>query len=407
MTRLLSFSAVLLFAAVFMADDASAQADPRIRKPPPEAANLEGGDDFAPPPMEPEEIPELKPRDDITSIKPLPPELPDRTRELLGDTNIILDIPLNQIPNYRDEMRMIVEELTTYARTRMPGYTVVTFGGFDLLSWGQREYDLAELKRPEMAKPSMVADAELPVGFPMHRYRQRVNGFILDGFFCAPIRVPQADVELMRSQSLKALSADHCPPERAENAFEQARKVGIVAHVDTDMDRKFAAIPKVKPNPENSASVENLNAAKSMLINLDNRGFGTKVNWMQALKNTNHDVLVVPAFFNGNQPLTKAEIHTLKFKKLGARRLVLGWIDVGQASDDAYYWQRDWKVGEPSWITALDHTKPGKYHIEFWNPAWKAIIGKMFAGLVDLGFDGIVIANVEAYQRWELMTPVN
>ncbi len=67
-------------------------------------------------------------------IKPLPPEVPDRTKELLGDTTIILDIPLRQIPNYRDEMRKLVEDLGIYARKRDPKFTLVTFGGFDLLT---------------------------------------------------------------------------------------------------------------------------------------------------------------------------------------------------------------------------------------------------------------------------------
>ena len=404
MTRHIILFFAVLFSVALAADSSLAQ---QARQPPPEAADLEGGETAGPPPTEPEEIPELKPQEDITSINPLPPELPDRTTELLGDINVILDIPLSQIPNYRDHMRQIVEELTGYARGRNPGFTVITYGGFDLFSWSQREYDLAELKRPEMTKPSAVADTELPVGFPIRRYQQRVNGFILDGFYCAPIRVPAADVEAMRAQSLKALTVDHCPEDRAQNAFELARKAGIVAHVDTDMMRKFAVVPTVKPDPENSANVENLTAARSMLINLDNRGFGNKANWLLALKNTNHDVVVVDGFYNGNQALTKDDVRGLKYKKLGSRRLVLAWLDVGQASDERFYWQREWRVGNPTWIKAIDRSSPGKYHVEFWNPAWKAIIGKTFGGLVDLGFDGIVLAGVESYRRWEFMTPVN
>jgi endo-alpha-1,4-polygalactosaminidase (GH114 family) len=399
------FLTALLMTAGLTAFAANAQQDQRPRQPPP-GVNLEGGE-AEEEPLEPEEIPELKPQDDITSIKPVAPELPDRTRELLGDTTLMLDIPLNQIPNYRDEMRKIVEELASYARARTPGFTIVTSGGFDLFTWGQREVDLAQLKRPEDAKPSTFTDSELPTGFPMRRYQQRVNGFILDGFYCAPIRVPLADVEKMRNDALKALSIDHCPPERAQLAFDMARKDKIVAHVDTDMGKTFANIPTTRPNPENPASVLNLTDARSMLVNLNNRKFGSKQNWLQALKNTNHDILVVDSFYNGNQALTKAEVDSLKYKKLGARRMVLAWIEISQASDDAYYWQREWQVGNPSWLTSLDRLNPGKYHVEYWNPAWKAIIGKTFAGLVDLGFDGIVISGVEGYRRWEFMTPIN
>ena len=397
----------LSFAAALTANEALAQQ----AKPPSSGAapgaGLEGGDADNGALPEPEAIPQLKPQDDITSIKPIPPELPDRTIELLGDTKAILNIPLNEIPNYRDEMRKIVEDLTTFARAKIPNFTVLTYGGFDLFTWSQREYDLTELKRPEMVKSTSVMDTELPVGFPMRRYQQRVDGFILDGFFCAPLRIPLADVEAMRSQSLKTLSVDHCPAERVQPMYDLARKAGIVAHIDTDMNHKFASIPTMRPNPENPGNVENMTAAKNMLVNLNNKKYGNKAEWILALKNTNYDVLVVDGFYNGNQALTKDEVRSLKFKKLGSRRLLLAWLDVGEAANDQYYWQREWKAGNPSWINALDRSNPGKFHIEFWNPAWKAIVGKSFAGLVDLGFDGIVLAGVDNYRRWEFMTPVN
>jgi uncharacterized protein (TIGR01370 family) len=86
---------------------------------------------------------------------------------------------------------------------------------------------------------------------------------------------------------------------------------------------------------------------------------------------------------------------------------VLAWLDVGHAEDEKYYWKREWGVGNPSWIVAFDRSQPGRYHIEFWNPAWRSIVGQSFAGLMDLGFDGIVLAGVEAYRRWEFMTPIN
>ena len=61
----------------------------------------------------------------------------------------------------------------------------------------------------------------------------------------------------------------------------------------------------------------------------------------------------------------------------------------------------------PSWIQARAPGRPGSYVVEFWNPAWKAIIGKYFAGIMDLGFDGVVLDGAEAYRRWEFMTPID
>ena len=37
----------------------------------------------------------------------------------------------------------------------------------------------------------------------------------------------------------------------------------------------------------------------------------------------------------------------------------------------------------------------------------KAIVGRYFEGIMDLGFDGVVLNGVEAYRRWEFMTSID
>ena len=61
----------------------------------------------------------------------------------------------------------------------------------------------------------------------------------------------------------------------------------------------------------------------------------------RSLEATNNAVLLIDAFYNGNQSLTKEEVHRLKFKDMGARRLVLARIDIGFAEDERFYWQPD------------------------------------------------------------------
>ena len=232
MIRTALFTFALAATAWTLPMDARAQ----VRTPPPEAGDLEGGENL-PPPRRDDEIPKLTPETAAGSIKPLPPELPDRTLELLGDTTIVLDIPLKQIPNYREDMRRIVEDLGIYARKRNPNFTLITFGGFELLNFSQREFDLAEIKKP--AVETTLGDAATPVGYPMRRYTQAVNGVILDGFFCAPLRVPEADVVAARGENVKTLSIDHCHVEQVPAAFIAAARSNVVAHVDADFDMPF------------------------------------------------------------------------------------------------------------------------------------------------------------------------
>jgi endo-alpha-1,4-polygalactosaminidase (GH114 family) len=333
------------------------------------------------------------------------PDAPDRTRVLVGETEI-LDIPLAEIPNYRDNMRNIVADLATYARTRDPKFIVATRGGFDLLGWSRREFDLEEIKRDPMAR--VRPDTIMQVGMPVRQYVQQLDGLILNGQFCAPLRIPRDELDEMRELGVKLLSIEHCKDAAfAAAARTSALQARIVSHIDIDKTDKFAVVPKGRPTPENSGNVEVLGAAKNMLVMLDNSAYASREEWLAALQATNYDVLITDAFFKGKQNLTKNEVHALKFKEMGARRLVLARMNVGFAEDERFYWKREWKIGEPSWIQAFSPERSGQYVVEFWNPAWKAIIGKYFAGIMDLGFDGVVLDGVEAYRRWEFMTPID
>lgn len=339
------------------------------------------------------------------ATKGLGPQAPDRTKMLLGETEI-LDIPLAQIPNYREAMRDMVTDLATYARSRDPKFVITTRGGFDLLAWSRREFDLAEIKRDPMTK--IHSDAIMQVGMPLRQYVQQLNGLILNGQFCAPLRVPGDDLGEMREMGLKILSIEHCKtPDAAASALSAAIQAGVVSHTDADQKDKFGVVPKSRPSPENPRNVEVLGNARNMLVMLDSNAYDSREEWLAALQATNYDVLITDGFYKGKQALTKNEVHGLKFKEMGARRLVLARMSIGYAEDERYYWKREWRVSEPSWIQAYGPDRPGQYAVEFWNPAWKAVVGKYFAGLMDLGFDGIVLDGVEAYRRWEFMTPLD
>ncbi len=381
----------------------SAQERP-LGPPPGIGAGLEGAGEEAP-----EEVQDQAPLIPVPAAQAAPsaqtPELTDRTRTLLGEIEV-LDIPLQEIPNYRSFMRDMIEELAIYAEKRDPDFVVATRPGFDLLTWSNREFELAEIKRDPLA--NVRRDTITQVGAPMRRYIQSIDGFILNGQFCAPLRVPGADLAAMLKQGLKGMTIEHCrTPADATAALQTAVRMGVVSHIDLNDTDDFARAPTRRPSPENPRNVQTLAGARNMVMLLDSRNYETREEWLTAMAATNYDVVITEPFYKGNRPLTKDEVHHLKFKQIGARRLVLARLSIGYAEDERYYWQREWRIGEPTWIQALGQDRPGQYVVEYWNPAWKAIVGRAFAGIMDLGFDGIVLDGVEAYRRWEFMTPLD
>jgi cysteinyl-tRNA synthetase len=82
-------------------------------------------------------------------------------------------------------------------------------------------------------------------------------------------------------------------------------------------------------------------------------------------------------------------------------KLVLAYLDVGQAEEYRTYWEDDWEVGDPDWIVALDPDGwEGNFPVAYWRDEWQEIwLGDdgLISDVVDAGFDGIYLDWVEAY----------
>jgi cysteinyl-tRNA synthetase len=84
---------------------------------------------------------------------------------------------------------------------------------------------------------------------------------------------------------------------------------------------------------------------------------------------------------------------------LGGNKLVLAYIDVGQAEDYRWYWQSGWGIGNPSFVAGADPDGwAGNYPVVFWDPAWKAIVFEYLDRIIADGFDGIYMDWLEAYE---------
>ncbi len=82
-------------------------------------------------------------------------------------------------------------------------------------------------------------------------------------------------------------------------------------------------------------------------------------------------------------------------------KLVIAYIDVGQAEDFRTYWQPGWGIGNPEWIVATDPDGwTGNYPVAYWADGWRDIwLGSdgYLQAILEAGFDGVYLDWVEAY----------
>ncbi|NDJ75362.1 MAG: hypothetical protein GYB65_03805 [Chloroflexi bacterium] len=86
----------------------------------------------------------------------------------------------------------------------------------------------------------------------------------------------------------------------------------------------------------------------------------------------------------------------------GQPKLVLAYIDIGEAESYRTYWQPDWSVGNPVWIVGEDPDGWAEnYPVAFWYDEWHAIWfdgpDALLQVILDAGFDGIYLDWIEAY----------
>ena len=119
---------------------------------------------------------------------------------------------------------------------------------------------------------------------------------------------------------------------------------------------------------------------------------------------SNYDMVVMdPIFTEENSVDEEQEVRDLVASLHNAThpKLVLAYIDIGQAEDFRTYWQGGWGVGNPVWIVGVDPDGwEGNYPVAYWYDEWQQIwlseTGYLQA-ILDAGFDGVYLDWVEAY----------
>jgi cysteinyl-tRNA synthetase len=121
-----------------------------------------------------------------------------------------------------------------------------------------------------------------------------------------------------------------------------------------------------------------------------------------------HDMVVIDFIpsesWNTDYPMAQVveQLHQAPHPKL-----VIAYIDIGEAESYRAYWQEGWGIGNPEWIISEDPDGwDENYPVAYWDQEWQAIWlseGGLLDQIVEAGFDGVYLDWVEAYSDERVM----
>ncbi len=170
-----------------------------------------------------------------------------------------------------------------------------------------------------------------------------------------------------------------------------------------------AQLSNGRSEPATVAALENVKTWMYQIQGLDSSSA------LQKLATSDYDLLVLEPT-NTVKESERFDVAGMvaQMKRSRPDRLVLAYIDIGEAEDYRSYWKSSWrkpkgnKRGHPSFIVAEDPDDwSGNYPVNFWDRRWKKLMitgsNSALQNAIDAGFDGVYLDWVEAYDDETVM----
>ncbi len=285
-----------------------------------------------------------------------------------------------KIEKNAEKMQQFVTDISSYARSMNPDFIIIPQNGIELA-----------FKNTNPDKGVMSS------------YLSSINGIgVEELFYHGSLSVDNERLSMLKKlvSSKKIIIADYVSDNsNIANAIERSKNEGFISFPRRSDNYDYKFIPQ-SITDENGEDITRLNDAKNCLYLISTDNFADKQSMISAIGATNYDVVLIDLFFD-ESAFTKQEVQQLKEKANGAKRLLIAYISIGSAENYRYYWQSDWKQGKPSWLKKKYQGYQDEIWVQFWHKEWQNIIygndNSYIKKIIDAGFDGSYLDNVEAY----------
>ena len=298
----------------------------------------------------------------------------------------------NDTRDYRGLMRDLVIAISEHAGSVNEDAVVITQNGNELLF---SDAGLTERNSTYARHIDGVGQEDLFYGYDSdnERTKEEDSEYLLKMLRAA------------RDGGLEVLVTDYCRDTgRMDDSYERNHAEGFISFAADH--RELDDIPDHPDEPfnVNGDDITDLDDACNFLYLIDPSAYPDRTEYLDALRGTDHDILIIDAFHDGEM-LTGEEVASLKVKSNGGSRLVISYLSIGEAEDYRYYWKEDWSGEPPSWLEKENPDWKGNYRVRYWEAEWQDIIfgssDSYLDRILSSGFDGVYLDIIDAFEYYE------
>ena len=297
--------------------------------------------------------------------------------------------------DFHQEMRDLVQGISADAKEKDPDFIIIPQNGHELLT---------ENGEPDGPLASAYVEAIDGVGREDLYY-----GYDRDSVI-TPIDDRNSMISFMdiaKSNGIRVLVTDYCStPSFVDDSYSRNSAKGYISFAADH--RELDNIPNypIQPFNPSSSNIDSLVQANNFLYLLNPDSFSDKRSFLDAIRGTNYDLIIIDPFFDGEE-LTPDEVESLKVKANGGTRLIIAYMSIGEAENYRYYWNSEWELdsNSPSWLEEANLDWPDNYKVRYWNEEWQRIIYSGDDSYLTLiqnnGFDGVYLDIIDAFEYFE------
>ncbi len=295
--------------------------------------------------------------------------------------------------DYREDMRTLVQHISTYAKSINSDFIIIPQNGHELLT-------------EDGASDGSIASAYIAAIDGVGR-EDLFYGYNEDNVATPPEERDYmiAFLERAENEGVEALVTDYCwTPSYVDDSYHQNETCGYISFAAHR--RELDSIPgsPVHPYNANSLDISSLDEAQNFLYLINPELFADKTEFITSLAATDYDLLIMDLFFE-EEALLPQDIASLRNKEGGGTRLLIAYMSIGEAEDYRYYWKSEWESTPPDWLAGENPDWEGNYRVEYWDPAWQSIIfgndSSYCKRILEAGFDGIYLDIIDAFEYFE------